>query len=101
MTCSFCHGQPVGNAAEWVDGKPQPPAPCPRCGELSQPRERLRVKVRDLQPGDYLIGSKRTVSHINRVPHRSKNGGLKHFVLLEGEKSARSWGRYTEMEILR
>jgi hypothetical protein len=33
--CGFCHGGPVGNAATWVDGKPRPPAPCPRCGETN------------------------------------------------------------------
>ena len=31
--CSFCHGQPVGDADEWLDGEARPPAPCPRCGE--------------------------------------------------------------------
>lgn len=30
--CGFCHGKPVGNAASWIDGKPRPPAACPRCG---------------------------------------------------------------------
>jgi hypothetical protein len=34
--CGFCHGRPVGDAASWVDGKPRPPAPCPRCGETNQ-----------------------------------------------------------------
>ncbi len=33
--CGFCGGQPVGNAATWLDGKPRPPAPCPRCGEVN------------------------------------------------------------------
>lgn len=33
--CGFCHGQPVGDAASWVDGKPRPPAACPRCGETN------------------------------------------------------------------
>lgn len=33
QACGFCHGRPVGNAATWVDGKPRPPAPCPRCGQ--------------------------------------------------------------------
>lgn len=33
--CGFCAGKPVGNAATWVDGKPRPPAPCPRCGETN------------------------------------------------------------------
>lgn len=36
-TCDFCKGQPVGNAATWVDGKPRPPAQCPRCGETNTP----------------------------------------------------------------
>jgi cytochrome c553 len=31
--CGFCHGEPVKDAAGWVDGQPRPPAPCPRCGE--------------------------------------------------------------------
>lgn len=30
--CGFCHGQPVLNAASWLDDKPRPAAPCPRCG---------------------------------------------------------------------
>lgn len=30
--CGFCHGRPVSDAASWIDGKPRPPAPCPRCG---------------------------------------------------------------------
>ena len=30
--CGFCKSKPVGNAATWVDGKPRPAAPCPRCG---------------------------------------------------------------------
>jgi hypothetical protein len=35
--CGFCKGLPVGNAATWVDGKPRPPAACPRCGETNYP----------------------------------------------------------------
>ena len=35
--CGFCKGQPVGNAATWLDGKPRPPAMCPRCGETNYP----------------------------------------------------------------
>jgi hypothetical protein len=31
--CGFCHGEPVEDAAGWVDGQPRPPAPCPRCGQ--------------------------------------------------------------------
>lgn len=34
--CGFCHGQPVGDAASWLDGKPRPPAPCPRCGKTCE-----------------------------------------------------------------
>jgi len=30
--CDFCQGQPVGNAARWVNGEVPPTAPCPRCG---------------------------------------------------------------------
>lgn len=37
VSCGFCQGQPVGNAASWLDGKPRPPAPCPRCGETNVP----------------------------------------------------------------
>jgi hypothetical protein len=33
--CQFCQGRPVGDAASWVDGKPRPPAPCPRCGKVN------------------------------------------------------------------
>ena len=35
--CGFCHGQPVGDADEWVDGTQRPPLPCPRCGETHEP----------------------------------------------------------------
>ena len=35
--CGFCKGLPVGNAATWLDGKPRPPAMCPRCGETNYP----------------------------------------------------------------
>ena len=35
IDCQFCHGLPVGDAATWVDGKPRPAAPCPRCGETN------------------------------------------------------------------
>lgn len=38
--CGFCHGQPVTNAATWIDGKPRPAAACPRCGETNQPTPR-------------------------------------------------------------
>lgn len=31
--CAFCKGEPVPSAASWADGKPRPPAQCPRCGE--------------------------------------------------------------------
>lgn len=34
--CGFCRGRPVGNAASWVDGRPRPPAACPRCGETNE-----------------------------------------------------------------
>jgi hypothetical protein len=37
--CGFCHGKPVGNARTWVDGKPRPPAACPRCGEVNWPED--------------------------------------------------------------
>jgi hypothetical protein len=37
--CGFCKGQPVGNAATWLDGKPRPPAACPRCGETNYPAD--------------------------------------------------------------
>lgn len=30
--CGFCQGGSVGNAESWTDGKPRPPASCPRCG---------------------------------------------------------------------
>lgn len=31
--CDFCKGTGVvANAATWIDGKPRPPLPCPRCG---------------------------------------------------------------------
>lgn len=34
-SCTFCGGLAVGDAASWQDGQPRPPAPCPRCGEIS------------------------------------------------------------------
>jgi hypothetical protein len=33
--CGFCLGEPVGDAASWLDGVPRAPAPCPRCGEVA------------------------------------------------------------------
>lgn len=33
--CEFCKGEPVTNAASWLDGKPRPPAACPRCGKTA------------------------------------------------------------------
>lgn len=33
--CGFCRGEPVGNAASWLDGQPRPPAACPRCGNTN------------------------------------------------------------------
>ncbi len=30
--CAFCQGEPVTNAAAYVDGQPRPAAVCPRCG---------------------------------------------------------------------
>jgi hypothetical protein len=39
--CGFCKGQPVGNAAAWVDGGPRRSAECPRCGvRTPYPEER-------------------------------------------------------------
>lgn len=39
--CGFCKGQPVGNAAAWVDGGPRRSAACPRCGARTPyPEER-------------------------------------------------------------
>ncbi len=35
--CGFCHGKPVQNAEAWTDGKPHPPAACPRCGKTNLP----------------------------------------------------------------
>lgn len=35
--CQFCFGQPVMNAATWIDGQPRWPAACPRCGETNEP----------------------------------------------------------------
>lgn len=35
MTCGFCHGLPVQDAAEWSDGKSRGAVACPRCGEIS------------------------------------------------------------------
>jgi len=37
--CGFCHGEPVGNAAAWIDGSAPAHAPCPRCGEVSNAPE--------------------------------------------------------------
>lgn len=30
--CGYCEGGPVLNAAMWTNGRPRPPAACPRCG---------------------------------------------------------------------
>ena len=40
--CGFCKGGPVGDAATWLDGKPRPPAPCPRCG-VTDPEKALEL----------------------------------------------------------
>jgi hypothetical protein len=34
--CGFCRGEPVADAASWLDGKARPPAACPRCGQTAQ-----------------------------------------------------------------
>lgn len=34
MVCGFCKGEPVTNAAAWIDGKRHAPARCPRCDEI-------------------------------------------------------------------
>jgi hypothetical protein len=36
-TCAFCKGQPVMNAASWVDDDGPRWSRCPRCGELNLP----------------------------------------------------------------
>ena len=52
--CGFCKGKPVGNAASWLDGKPRPPAPCPRCGEVNYPSdEREAGNTYDPQDGGW------------------------------------------------
>jgi hypothetical protein len=33
LVCAFCKGQPVGNAAAWIDVDAPLAAACPRCGE--------------------------------------------------------------------
>lgn len=43
--CGFCQGRPVGNAATWVDGKPRPAAPCPRCGVVTPYSETETVLI--------------------------------------------------------
>lgn len=40
--CGFCGGKPVADAATWLDGKPRPPAPCPRCGEVGEVSDKER-----------------------------------------------------------
>lgn len=61
---------------------------------------RERVQVKDLRPGDVLLPTMRKVKHIHPVPTRTSTG-LKQLVLLEGEESARSWGRYTKVTVHR
>ena len=33
--CTFCKGEPVIDASEWLDGERKPPLPCPRCGKVA------------------------------------------------------------------
>jgi hypothetical protein len=43
--CSFCHGQPIGNARRWTDPSAPEHAPCPRCGMIGdKPGPEPRVK---------------------------------------------------------
>lgn len=37
--CGFCKGLPVQDAASWLDDKPRPPLPCPRCGRTNHPAD--------------------------------------------------------------
>ncbi len=54
--CGFCKGKPVGDAATWVDGKPRPPAPCPRCGETFNPEKRNAPPDQDAPCGYDWLG---------------------------------------------
>jgi hypothetical protein len=59
---------------------------------------RIVVKVRDLQRGDFLIGSRRTVEYVTagaRTPARKRE------VKLEGESGVRVWGADTTIAIQR
>ena len=49
--CGFCKGEPVGNAATWLDGKPRPPAMCPRCGETNYPPSDSSSAAQGFSPG--------------------------------------------------
>ncbi len=65
--CGFCNGEPVGDAARWLDGKPRPPLPCPRCGVLtpydrSEHDEARRPPSGPDVPGSVLDGDGRAAS---------------------------------------
>ncbi len=54
-TCGFCKGEPVVDAATWLDGKERPPAPCPRCGvpfKLFEARCEMEGEQRDFERGE-------------------------------------------------
>lgn len=83
--CSFCHGQPVSNAASWLDGEPRPPAPCPRCGKVATIEVLLVGMNRQHRPNDFitrhrLIGT-RTACRIDVAPDS----------VVPDDSPARSW----------
>lgn len=63
------------------------------------PSKIIDLQVRDLQPGDYLLGSRSTIEGV-------RHGGLdiptgKVLVKQVGRKHAKLWGKYTRMRIAR
>lgn len=69
--CGFCKGQPVGNAATWLDGKPRPPAPCPRCGETNVPEPDEEEELMN----DYAIPVEDAMQRLDVIPDYDPGDG--------------------------
>jgi hypothetical protein len=72
----------------------------PTLEEQAYGRQRMKVEVRDLQAGDLLIPSGRTVEYV--VPYGgARTPAGKSIVKLTDEGHERTWGRYTRVHVAR